>query len=1212
MRTAPLLPCLLAAVYLTPSTLLIGGTPLGERIAAANPIHHWQFPDANLEVVGAVQEVPGPDSEFYPTFPADTKAMRFSSASYLRHPSGGEKAAYQFDNGDTITLESWVQCANIPGGQNQYIIGKGRTHRAGFAVDNQNWALRLRGEGGEARLSFLFRSRDEEGEAGAFHRWTTKQGFVANRRWHHVAVTYRFGDPESIRGWIDGKRIKGRWDLGGATKRPPVVDDDEVWIGSSMGGTAASTLQGAIASVALYRHAVEGFEKAYQAISPPARPFIASAQKGRVALEVFQADSGAKEWPEFLDDPQRTLDTESFALFQLPPTYGTSGERLDQKGISYLRLHGEVTVPKGTHELLLRSPGMARLTIGGGEIISNGPARIVQDAHGPLRPILKLPYPRTRLGTTDTLITYQSDGARQTFVLEALIGDARTKMQVGELLVALNREGPTGWELFSPGTAEVPFSPAGAVHYRQREEEHFHALNTAERHKAIATSAPIWNERHALAKAYIAALPPIEVSAHPAGSLQSIDDFIAAKIATAKARNPAKESAFLKEIHPLLDEHCFRCHGEKKKGNLRLDSRDALVRGGDSGPAVVPGRPKESELLHRISATDQDERMPPKGEPLNTQEQSALRRWIADGAPWEEPIVEVNVPNPLDDYSLLRRLYLDTVGVFPTPGEVRDYLRDSAPNKYAKLIDRLLHDPRHADHWVSYWQDVLAENPRLVKPSLNNTGPFRWWIHDALRDNKSIDRFVTELVTFAGSPYQGGAAGFKLATENDVPMAAKAHVIGTAFLGVEMKCARCHDAPFHSVDQEELFSVAAMLKGAPLKVPTSSSVPKEFFAQHGKRKSRIKVSLAPNSTVKPNWPFLKIAPAPSPPDSFRTSAERLAYQITRPENRRFARVMVNRLWKRYFGQGFVEPVHDWEHKQASHPELLDFLARELVSNRYDLHHVSRLILNSESYRRAPRLHPVASAPARFFEAPLQRRLSAEQVVDSLFAATGTPFFSEELTLDVPGWYPHKTFLNLGQPRRAWQLVTLSTERDRPSLSLPHAQSLVSFLEAYGWRTNRAEPLTDRMTDPNVLQAGMIANSLPAIWWTRLSDYNDLTKLAIESASVTALIDELYLTLLTREPHPAEIAAMSALLEPGFDSRLTQQDAQFSKKVYVRRVRDISWRNHLTAETSILAAKLENEALKGPPPTDFLTSGWRELFEDAIWALINSPELQFTP
>ncbi len=102
--------------------------------------------------------------------------------------------------------------------------------------------------------------------------------------------------------------------------------------------------------------------------------------------------------------------------------------------------------------------------------------------------------------------------------------------------------------------------------------------------------------------------------------------------------------------------------------------------------------------------------------------------------------------------------------------------------------------------------DVLAENPNVLKPSLNNSGPFRWYLYDVMRDNVAVDRWVTGLLRMEGSELSGGPAGFGMATQNDVPMAAKAHIVASAFLGANMKCARCHDAPYHDWTQKDLFS----------------------------------------------------------------------------------------------------------------------------------------------------------------------------------------------------------------------------------------------------------------------------------------------------------------------------------------------------------------------------------------------------------------------
>ncbi|HEY2156088.1 MAG TPA: DUF1549 domain-containing protein, partial [Isosphaeraceae bacterium] len=399
------------------------------------------------------------------------------------------------------------------------------------------------------------------------------------------------------------------------------------------------------------------------------------------------------------------------------------------------------------------------------------------------------------------------------------------------------------------------------------------------------------------------------------------------------------------------------------------------------------------------------------------------------------------IPGPLaDDATFFRRLSLDTIGVIPLPAEVTAFLADSAPDKRERAIEDRLADPRWADAWMGYWQDVLAENPGLLKPTLNNTGPFRRFLHDALSDNMAIDRFVTTLVRMEGSTLGGGPAGFGMATQNDAPMAAKANVLARAFLAAEMKCARCHDAPFQPYEQKDLFGLAALLSGRPQTIPATSTVPR----QPGGRVPAVSISLEAGEAVEPAWSLTDIAPEELPAGLIPEKApprERLAALITSPTNRRFASVIVNRLWHRYLGYGLVEPVDDWDGTPRERdPDLLADLAGELIAHDYDLKHIARLIFRSRAYQARS---GAGGAPAR--------RMSAEQVLDSLFAAVGKPFRAEELCLDIDGRRPPSEFLNLGRPRRAWQLALPSNERDRPSLTLPVVSSLTDTLLSFGWR-----------------------------------------------------------------------------------------------------------------------------------------------------------------
>jgi len=575
-------------------------------------------------------------------------------------------------------------------------------------------------------------------------------------------------------------------------------------------------------------------------------------------------------------------------------------------------------------------------------------------------------------------------------------------------------------------------------------------------------------------------------------------------------------------------------------------------------------------------------------------------------------------PVPLtDDGAFLRRVTLDTIGILPTPAEIAALAADKQGTGRQRAIERLLADDRWADNWVGYWQDVLAENPGILKPELNNTGPFRWWIHESFVDNKPIDRFATELITMEGSIYYGGPAGFVMASQNDAPLAEKAHIIAKAFLGLEMKCARCHDAPYHPFVQKDLFSLAAMLDNRPQKLPKTSTVPVD---PHG-RKPLVTISLKPGQAIGPHWPFAALSPDRLEEGVIRNPAdfrERFAALVTSPHNERFAQVVVNRLWKRYFGAGLVEPVDDWNPREdgqgikPSHPRLLEWLARELVEHDYDLKHVARLILNSHAYQRvADGTLTAESDAARTFAAPLRRRMSAEQIVDSLFAAVGKPLNCEMLTMDPEVRRGVTAFLNLGSPSRAWQFVSTSNERDRPALALPVAQGFVDVLSAFGWRDSRTYPISVRDEDPTALEPLTLANGILGSRIVRLSDDSTLTELALADQPVEKLLEGIFLRFLSRTPTEEEARPLVALLRPGYVNRKRESGAHARKNRQVNRSA-VSWSNHLSPEASQIKLELERAAREGDPATDRLDADWRERMEDVAWAVVNSPEFVFVP
>lgn len=1203
-------------------------------IPRVEPLVKWTF---DRDEPGALQgkveiKAEGPQKPLYPGFSAGNKAAVFTGKdSFIQvKESDLPEKNLRFTNGDTITLEAWVNAEQLGNGSYVYLIGKGRNKNKAFTSENQNWALRLKGESGEARPCFLFRSRNKDGKE-AYHRWVSKEGFPPGSGWHHIAVSYTFGKPKTITAWVDGKKAAGGvWDMAGETAEPPVSDADDIMIGTGNGGGAGNTLNGALDEIAIYRELVPEATLAqrFQFVPPPPPIDAKKLPKGKVLVQVCEQGVPAKNaWPAFPPQPSETYTEDVFGIFEVPQKYVDTGVRGDRPNPFLLRAAAVVKIPAGKHRLLVRGRSATHLSVDGhlrvdipfAKADSGGHGRVTeQNEYLDLGPDFRFAPP----GSQEKWVEFETPGGEHLFVLEQMIGgvvgSSRRRPETGEMVVAIALEGSEQWSLLSPGKRRVPYTDEGWAAYEAERRAWLTAFNSERRAKVRAQHDAYWAKRREAAAQWLASTPEVKVPAPTKGlpARNAVDHFLNAKIAAVSAQySAAKQDGvhFYKEVLPILEQHCFSCHqGGKTKGGLNLDNLASALQGGESdGPAIAPGHPEKSSLIARVTSQDEDFIMPPKGSPLTEEQIGVLQRWISEGAHWPELNVDRIEVTPLtDDLAFLRRVTLDTVGVVPTLEEIEAFQKDTAKNKRAKVIDRLLADPRWADRWMGYWQDVLAENPNILNPTLNNTGPFRWFLHEALSDDRPMDLFVTELLRMGGSERFGGPAGFGIASGNDVPMAAKGAIVSTAFLGVEMKCARCHDAPAHESTQRDLFELAALLKTQSIDVPATSSVPMDKLHEGG-RKPLIQVTLQPGSKVEPKWPFDEFVPleigerlAENPKDT----RDVLAALVTAPQNERFAQVIVNRLWQQYMGRGIVDPVEDWERGKPSHPELLRWLAREFVRGGYSLKNISRVLLNSHAYQRAT--DTALAAPSPLFASPAPRRLAAEQIVDSLFAATGKPMKTEEVSLDIDGRRDLKNSISLGLPQRSWMFASTSNERDRPSLSLPRIQAVCDVLEAFGWRPTRQDPASNRETAPNALQPAILGNGTVAVWLTRLSEDHGITQLALADQPVETLVDQLFLRLLTRLPTEEERQLYTAHLSAGYDQR--RLNAQPEKPAPRYRAKYVSWSNHLDAEANALRLEEEAAARRGDPPTPRLANDWRLRMEDVLWAVLNAPEWVFAP
>ncbi|HEX4415582.1 MAG TPA: DUF1553 domain-containing protein [Lacipirellulaceae bacterium] len=331
---------------------------------------------------------------------------------------------------------------------------------------------------------------------------------------------------------------------------------------------------------------------------------------------------------------------------------------------------------------------------------------------------------------------------------------------------------------------------------------------------------------------------------------------------------PAEEAkvGYRHDILPILSDRCFKCHGPdsaSRKAGLRLDRPDAAVSELDSGAkAIVPGKPADSELIHRIMSKDSDEMMPPPDSEkvLSDAERTLLQRWIEQGAKYEKhwafvapvrpdvPSVKRSdlVQNPIDNFviarlevegtepapratkeRLIRRLYFDLIGLPPSIPEIDAFLADDAPDAYERIVDRLLNSPHYGERMATDWLDGarFADSNGYQNDFSRNMSPWRDWVINAFNEHMRYNDFVVDQI--AGDLLPNHTLAQQIATgfnrnhrtvteagsiedewfvENVVD---RVETTGTVFLGLTVGCARCHDHKFDPISQKEFYQLFA-------------------------------------------------------------------------------------------------------------------------------------------------------------------------------------------------------------------------------------------------------------------------------------------------------------------------------------------------------------------------------------------------------------------
>ena len=469
-------------------------------------------------------------------------------------------------------------------------------------------------------------------------------------------------------------------------------------------------------------------------------------------------------------------------------------------------------------------------------------------------------------------------------------------------------------------------------------------------------------------------------------------------------------SDFAHDVLPVLKKHCVPCHGGREaKGSFSMNHRELVV---DSGH-VVPGKPDESHLLTLILSSDRETQMPPADrERLSDKEKEVIRKWIADGVPWEEgfsfapaayepplkprrpelpPAVDgrsnpvdrildadlaahqIARPSGIEDAMFLRRVSLDLVGLLPQPQELQAFVADKSPDKREKVVRKLLDDNvAYAEHWLSFFNDLLRNDYSGTGFITGGRQQVSGWLYEALVSNKPFDHFARELIAPPTSASQGYIDGIRWRGEVSAGQTVEiqfAQSVSQSFLGINLKCASCHDSFIDRWKLEEAYSLAAIYSAQPMQI------------------HRCDKPIGKQAEAKWLFPELGQIDAAAPREE---RLKQLAALMTHPDNGRFTRTIVNRLWYKLMGRGIVHPL-DAMQSEPWNADLLDHLAVHLADNKYDLKSVLYLIATSEAYQSkcvTRRGESTESAGGKYvYHGPLPRRMTAEQFLDSVWQIT---------------------------------------------------------------------------------------------------------------------------------------------------------------------------------------------------------------------------------
>lgn len=456
------------------------------------------------------------------------------------------------------------------------------------------------------------------------------------------------------------------------------------------------------------------------------------------------------------------------------------------------------------------------------------------------------------------------------------------------------------------------------------------------------------------------------------------------------------------EVRAIFAHNCYQCHSvNKAKGELVLETKKGVFKGGESGLAVVPGKLAESELFRRISLSpNDDEVMPKKGKVLQDNEIELIKLWIQNGAHWSDqalkvfPEAELALNKPelpesdeklpvdklidayfnekdvdwsevVDDRIFIRRAYLDIIGLLPESEAIAAFKNDTNPNKREKLIDNLLADTHnYTQHWLSFWNDLLRNDYSGTGFITGGRKQITDWLYKALEENKPYDQIVKELV----NPIEGSEGFTKGIQWRGVVNSSQrtemqaAQNIGQSLMGVNVKCASCHNSFVSNLTLEQSYGFASIFADSVLEL------------------NRCDKPLGKMATVNFLYPELGSVDG----ESVQERLYNLSQIIVKRENGRLYRTITNRFWERLMGRGIIEPLDEMDNTPWN-ADLLDWLASDFIESGYDLKHLIKQIMLSKAYQLPTEKYAKQEELKSnyVFQGPVLRRLSAEQFSDAV-------------------------------------------------------------------------------------------------------------------------------------------------------------------------------------------------------------------------------------